>query len=48
MDKEVVIDYTMGYFSAIKNEESLLFVTTWVGFKGIMLIEKGQRRTNTV
>ena len=37
-DKEdVVYLYTMGYYSAIKKNEILPFVTTWMDLEGIML-----------
>ena len=31
--------YTMVYYSAVKIEESLMFVTTWKDLEGIMLSE---------
>ena len=31
--------YTMVYYSAIKIEENLMFVTTWKDLEGIMLSE---------
>ena len=37
----------MGYYSAIKSEEIMLFSTTWMDLEGIMLSEKSQRKTNT-
>ena len=37
-----------GINSAIKKNEILPFVTTWMDLKGIMLSEISQRRTNTV
>ena len=36
------------YYSAIKNEEILPFVTTWMDFEGTMLSEISQRKMNTV
>ena len=33
---------------AIKKNEILLFVTTWMELEGIMLSEISQRKTNTV
>ena len=43
MDKEVVVIYTMEYYSALKNEDALPFVTTWVDLEGIMPSEISQR-----
>ena len=40
--------YTMEYYSAIKKNEILPFVTTWVDLEGIMLSEIRQRKTNTI
>ena len=34
--------YTMEYYSAIKKNEFLLFVMTWMEFEGIMLSEISQ------
>ena len=34
--------YIMEYYSAIKNEEILLFVTTWMELEDIMLSEINQ------
>ena len=34
--------HTMEYYSAIKKNEILLFVTTWMDLEGIMLSEKSQ------
>ena len=31
--------YTMEYYSAIRKKKILQFVTTWMGFEGIMLSE---------
>ena len=40
--------YTMEYYSAIKQNETLPFATTWMDLEGIMLREiNGQRKTNT-
>ena len=33
----------MEYYSAIKNDETLAFVTTWMDLEGIMLSEISQR-----
>ena len=38
----------MKYYSAIKRNEILPFVTTWVDLDGIMLSEINQRKTNTM
>ena len=38
----------MEYYYAIKKSEILPFVTTWIGFKGIMLSEISQTKTNIV
>ena len=49
MDKgDVVHTYTMEYYSAIKKNEIMPFVATWMDFQGIMLSEISQRKTNTV
>ena len=43
MDKEdVVCIYTMGYYSARKNDEIWPFVTTWMDLEGIMLSKISQ------
>ena len=34
--------YIMKYYSTIKNEEILLFVTTWLDLEDIMVIEISQ------
>ena len=39
--------YTMEYYSAIKKNEILPFVKTWMNLEGIMLSEMSQRKTNT-
>ena len=42
MDKEVCIlihAHTMDYYSILKNEEILSFVTTWIELEGIVLSE---------
>ena len=38
----------MEYYSAIKKNTILTFVTTWMDMEGIMLSEVRQRKTNTV
>ena len=50
MDNEVeVYVYTMKYYSTIRHEEILPFVTTWMDPEGITLIEISQiEKTNTV
>ena len=40
--------HTMENYSAIKKNEILLPVTTWMYLEGIMLTEISQRKTNTV
>ena len=40
--------YGMEYYSAIRKEDILPFVTTWIDLKHIMLSEKSQRKTGTV
>ena len=40
--------HTMEYYSAIKNNEILPFLTTRVGLEGIMLSKISQRKANTV
>ena len=39
---------TMKYYFAIKMNEILPFVTTWMHLEGIMLSEISQRKTNTI
>ena len=53
MDKEDVIYiyiyiHTMGYYSAIKENEILPFAATWIDLENIMLSEISQTKTNTV
>ena len=49
MDKEdVVYIFIMGYYSAIKKNEILLFATMWIELEGIMLGEISQRKTNII
>ena len=38
----------MGYYSAIKKNETLPFATTWMELEGIMLSEISQRKTKIV
>ena len=38
----------MEYYSAIRKEDILPFVTTWIDLKHIMLSEISQRKTSTV
>ena len=47
MNKETVM-YIMEYYSAIKTNEILPFVTTWMDLEGLMLSEISQRKTNTI
>ena len=47
MDKEAVVYVsTMEYYLAIKNNEILPSVATWMDLEGIMLSEISQRKTN--
>ena len=49
MDKEdVVYIYAVEYYSAIKKNEILPFVATWMDLENIMLSEVSQTKTNTV
>ena len=49
MDKEDVYIYTMEYYSAIKKNEIMPFVATWMDL-GIIMLSKAvrQRKTNTI
>ena len=40
--------YTMEYYLAIKKNEILAFVTTWMELESIMLSEISQRKTNII
>ena len=40
--------HTVKYYSIIKNEEILPFMSTWIDLEGIMLSEVRQKITNTV
>ena len=40
--KRYISIYTMEYYSAIKKDEILSFVTTWMDHESIMLNEKAQ------
>lgn len=44
--KGVWYTYTMGYYSAVRKKETLLFATTWIGLEGIMLSEINQTEDN--
>ena len=48
MDEWIKKIYTMKHYSAIKENEILPFVTTWMDLDDIMLHEISQRKTNTV
>ena len=39
--------YTMEYYSAIKKNEILTLVATWMDLLGIIMNEISQRKTNT-
>ena len=40
--------YTMGYYSAVRKKEILLFSITWMNLEDIMLSERSQRKTTAV
>lgn len=40
--------HIMENYSAIKDEEILQFVTTWMDLQGIMLSEVSRRKTNII
>ena len=42
MDKEDVVYIIMEYYMAIKKDEIMSFMTTWMDLKGIMLSEISQ------
>ena len=44
MDKEDVVFIIMEYYSAIKKNEIMPFVATWMDLDGIMLSEISQRQ----
>ena len=46
--KKIWYIYTMGYYSAIKKNENLLWATIWMDLEDIMLSEISQSKTNTV
>ena len=48
MDKEDVVIRTVEYYSALRQNEISLFVTTWTYVKAIMLSEISQIKTNVV
>ena len=48
MDKGDVVCMIMGYYSAIKKDEILPFVTTWMNLENIMLSKMSQRKANTI
>jgi len=45
--KKIIVKQTMEYYSVIKNNEILPFMT-WIDLNGIMLGEISQRETNTI
>ena len=49
MNKEdVIFTHTLKYYSAIRNNESLLSVTTLIGLESIMLNEMSDIKINTI
>ena len=46
--KKLWCTYTIEYYSAIKRNEILLFVTAWIDLEDIRLSELSQIKTNTV
>ena len=42
--KKMCYIYTMGYYSAIKNNEIIPFATTWMNLENIILSEVRQRQ----
>ena len=47
MDKENVVHFTMGYYSAIKNNEFMKVLGKWMGLENIILSEVIQSLKNT-
>ena len=45
MDKDVYL-YTMEYYSAIKKNEIMPFVATWIDLEIVILSEVRQKKTN--
>ena len=49
VDKKWWYIYTTGYYSAVKKNKSLPFVTAWMNLEGIMLREISQKnKANTI
>ena len=48
MGKEVVIIYIMEYYSAIKRNETELFVVRWIDLESVIQSEVRKRKTNTI
>ena len=46
--KKMCYIYAMEYYTAIKKNELLLFVTPWMDLEGIMLCGTSETKTNTV
>ena len=42
MGEEDVLQYTVGYYSAIKNSEIMPFAATWMDLETVMLSEGSQ------
>jgi hypothetical protein len=50
MDSENMVIYTMEYYSAIKKNEFMKFLSKWMGLEGIMLIEltRSQKKSHVM
>ena len=46
--EDVVYIHTMEYYSAIKKNEIMSFVATWMDLEIIILSEVSQRKTNII
>jgi hypothetical protein len=47
MDTENVVIYTMKYYSAIKKNEFMKFLSKWMDLEGIILSEVAQSQKNS-
>ena len=45
MDEEDVLQYTVGYYSAIKNSEIMPFAATWMDLETVILSEVSHTET---